>query len=108
MIVITRQDLSNGYQAVQGMHAAINFQHEYPEISKSWFNISNYLAFLSTKDENSLQALLNKFQHKGLKFSAFYEPDINNQLTAIALEPGEISRKITSHLPLALKSQIQK
>jgi hypothetical protein len=104
LIVITRQDLPNGYQAVQGMHAAINFQHEYPEISKIWFNLSNYLAFLSSPDERGLQALLDKFQKKGLKVSAFYEPDIGNQLTAIALEPGEISRKITSHLPLALKN----
>jgi len=33
----------------------------------------------------------------------FFEPDIGNQLTAIALEPSERAGKLTSNLPLALK-----
>jgi len=33
----------------------------------------------------------------------FLEPDIGNQLTAIALEPTDKSYRLTSNLPLALK-----
>jgi hypothetical protein len=33
----------------------------------------------------------------------FREPDINNEITAIAVEPSEKSRKLCSNLPLALK-----
>jgi len=61
------------------------------------------LVFLSVKDEKSLYQYIHKFQNKGLKFTPFYEPDINNQLTAITVEPSEIARKICSKLPLALK-----
>jgi len=34
--------------------------------------------------------------------SLFYEPDID-EYTAVAIEPGEKSRKLTSNLPLMLK-----
>lgn len=40
---------------------------------------------------------------KGIKVVPFYEPDMDNQLTAICLEPCEQSRKITSSFPLMLK-----
>jgi len=85
------------------MHAAIQFQHEHPEIAKYWHSNSNYLALLSTRDENSLKDLLNKFQSKGLNFSVFTEPDIDNQITAVAIEPSVETQRICSNLPLALK-----
>jgi hypothetical protein len=40
---------------------------------------------------------------QGIRFSVFKEPDIDNQITAIALEPGSKSKKICSNLSLALK-----
>ncbi len=73
---------------LQGCHAAIEFQHEHPEIAKEWNINSKYLIFLSVENEIELQKLLRKIQFKELKYSMFFEPDIGNQLTAIALEPG--------------------
>lgn len=35
--------------------------------------------------------------------SLFHEPDLNEELTAIALEPGDTARKLCSNFPLALK-----
>lgn len=100
--MITRRDLSPGYQAVQSAHAAIEFQHEHRDLATQWNKESNYLVFLSVPDEPSLLKLLKKAQMRDLKISTFKEPDIGNQVTAIALEPCERSRKLCSNLPLIL------
>ncbi len=39
----------------------------------------------------------------GIVISKFYEPDLRNELTAIALEPSKEARKVVSSLPLMLK-----
>ena len=38
-----------------------------------------------------------------MRYSSFREPDINNQITALAIEPGDKGRRFCSSLPLALK-----
>lgn len=103
LITITRRDIPAGYQAVQAANAAIDFQHKHPEIAKQWNSISNYLVFLSVASEKDLYKYLDRFTSKGLKFTPFFEPDIDNQLTAVAVEPTEKARKLCSNLPLALK-----
>ena len=109
LIIITRRDLHPGYQAVQSSHAGIDFQHQYPEIAKQWNEQSNYLIILSVENEVQLLKYLRKFKMYDLKTTTFREPDIGNQITAIAVEPSERSKKICSNLPLALKEcQTQK
>ncbi len=108
LYVITRRDLDPGYQAVQGQHAAIDFILEHPEISKHWHKVSNYLGFLSVENECQLFKLLEWAAALDIKFTMFKEPDIDNELTAIALEPGEKTKRLCSHLPLALKETINK
>lgn len=103
LIVITRRDLTPGYQAVQSAHAAIEFQHEHPEIAKQWNTHSKYLVFLSVENEPELNKYLQKIQFYNLKYTTFLEPDIGNQLTAIAVEPSELTQRLTSRLSLALK-----
>ncbi len=94
--------MSAGYQGVQSIHAAIQFAHEHPEVETEWFKNSNYLGFLSVKDEGELIMLAEKALALDIKFSIFREPDIDNQITAIALEPGKKSKKLCSKLKLAL------
>ena len=103
LIVITRRDLSPGYQAVQAAHAAIEFQHEHPNIAKEWNTYSKYLVFLTVENEEALNHYLEKIKFYDLKHTIFTEPDIDNQLTAIAIEPSERTQKLVSRLPLALK-----
>ena len=100
LIIITRRDLSIGIQAVQAGHAAVQFQYEHPELATNWYNNSNYLIFLTTGNEDDLQKLIDKANSSNIQISIFREPDINNQITAIALEPCEQSRKMSSSLPL--------
>ena len=103
MIVVTRRDLSPGYQLVQTAHAVADFSIRFPDITKNWNSISNYMACLSAKDEQDLRALADKLDSRGIPYHAFREPDIDDQVTAIAIAPGEQSRKLTSNYPLALK-----
>ncbi len=103
MYVITRSDLGAGYQAVQSTHAAIQFGVEHAEEHKEWYENSNYLGLLSVANEQELHQLIIKAREQGIKHSIFREPDIDNQITAIALEAGRKSKKLCSSLQLALK-----
>lgn len=88
------------YAAVQAGHAAIDYQHQFPADAKNWHTNSNYLAYLTVKDEEELIDLVTKASLRGIRFSIFREPDINNQITAVAFEPSPASRRLTSSLPL--------
>ncbi len=102
LYVVTRRDLLPEVQAVQSAHAAIDFQHEWPGIANGWHK-HNYLVFVSVEDEEGLAALNRKAMKRGLATTAFYEPDLNGSLTAIALEPGEQSRRLCRGLPLTIR-----
>lgn len=98
--VVTRRDLSIPYQAVQSGHAAIDFQHDFPVEAQEWQTKSNYLAFLTVANEQELINLATKAILMGIKHTVFREPDINNEITAIAFEPSDAARKLTSSCPL--------
>lgn len=102
LYVVVRRDLEDGPQAVQSGHAAVNFVMEHPEIGARWFRESNTLAYLSVPDERSLLNLIRKAKDRGVRLTIFQEPDMDNQTTAIALEPGIDSSRICKNLPLTL------
>ena len=104
--VVTRRDLPISYQAVQSGHAAIDFQHQHPVEAKEWQTQSNYLAFLTVNDEAELIKLISKAILSGIKHTIFREPDIDNQITAVAFEPSDLARKLTSSCPLLGKEVI--
>ena len=104
-VVVTRQDLKPGEQLAQSNHASIQFQHEHPIISKDWLQNSNYIVILAAKDEQDLLRILEKTRNAGLQSSVFTEPDLDNQVTAISIEPSLMPQKICSNLPLALKEK---
>lgn len=95
--------MNPGSQAAQLVHAAYSFQKEYSNIQDVWYNISNYVALLSCENEQSLKDLISKANLKGIKYSAFTEPDLNDSLTSIVLEPCEETSKMCSSLQLAFK-----
>jgi len=102
-VLVTRQDLTPGYQAVQPMHASHLFQATYPRIYRWWYNYHKHIALLAVPNELALLALFEKAEHARLKCVLFKEPDIGNEATAIAIEPHEKAYKMVSSLPLALK-----
>ena len=102
LYVVTRRDLSPGYQAVQGIHAAQQFALEFPTLAEEWREQSNYLGFLSVKHEGALKLLAWKAMRKGLAVAVFCEPDRHWEVTAIAIQAGSVSKKLCEKLPLAL------
>jgi peptidyl-tRNA hydrolase len=103
LYVVTRQDITQGYQGVQSQHAAIQFVFEHPERGTEWFKNSNYLAWLSVDNEVELMRLIAEASDRGLRWSAFREPDVGGQITAIAIEPHPKTAELCKRLPLALK-----
>jgi hypothetical protein len=102
LYILTRNDLGNvykkddnetlfdpSYQAVQGAHAVAQFMMDYPD--NEWKN--GYLIFLAVEDEGELYEWLGELNYqngmkssdKKMPISIFKEPDLDNQLTAIAV-----------------------
>ena len=100
LYVLTRNDLGLAYQAVQGAHAVAQFVLDYP--NSEWNN--GYLIFMAEKDEDELKEWRGHLQfdndevyddRKKVFFSLYYEPDLDNQLTAIAVYTnGRMFRKL--------------
>lgn len=80
------------------------FAYDHPEDYKRWFNASNTVVILAAKDGPHLLNISIKLEQNGLKHSRFYEPDINNAMTSIAIVPSPFVKKYCSGLPLAGKS----
>ena len=106
LVIVTRKDLSAGYQLVQSAHSLAEFAHQYSDQFNDWKRDSNYLISLSTDNEEKLQRLFYKLQDNGADVVAFTEPDIDNQLTAICYYGTPEMRKITQNLDLALQSEV--
>jgi hypothetical protein len=98
LYVVTRRDLSPGYQLVQSCHAI----REFDRLHHGYQGVAN-LACLSATDENELKRLIVYLESNQIKYAIFREPDVDDQITAIAFEPGDKSYRLVSSLPLALK-----
>ena len=103
--MITRSDISEGYQVVQSAHAIAEFAYEHPETFLKWKKDTNSIICLSVKDEEYLLKLYEKFSNK-TPSSSFYEPDVD-AFTAICVYGTSEIRKSLSHLPLVLNKKIK-
>lgn len=90
LYVIVRNDISLAYQGVQGGHALAAWLLNNP--NQTWNN--DFLIYLQT---DNLYKLMFKLDLKKIKYSKFIEPDMDNQVTAIALQTKD---KIVSKLKL--------
>jgi hypothetical protein len=85
------------------VHGAFTFAQTHPHLTKEWLHISNYICILEIDNEVELVKLWEKSKQENIPGACFIEPDFDNSLTAIALGPGTESKKLCSHLKLALK-----
>ena len=106
VFLVTRADIPDADQAVQAAHALQEFNIHCTEAARAWHATSNTLAFLTVANERALGVLLEKALVRGLPAAAFYEPDMDNEMTAIALGPA--AKGLCSGLPLALSGPTPK
>ena len=104
LVVITRSDLTPGYQAQQSTHSVADFAHEFPQQFKEWKTTSNSIICLQVNNEKELNDLYLKLS-KLTSVTKFYEPDLNDELTSICLYADKDVRKKVSYLPLLGKKQ---
>lgn len=106
LYVVVRNDLAPGIQISQSIHAKDEFTMDYPEIQHKWAKNSNTIIILSGTS-NDLYSVLGKALSRGVKVSTFEEPQLNNEMTALALEPSSTTVEIVKGLPLALREFIK-
>lgn len=82
MFVIVRKDLSISQRAVQAGHALAAYLMCGP--SSRWQN--GTLIYLGVKGLKQLENLKHKFELVGIPYVAFREPDLHNEITAIATD----------------------
>lgn len=88
MYVLVRSDLTNIQQAVQAGHAIAEYLLAY---KTSWDN--GTLIYLQVGNETALRRWANKLDLRGVAWKGFVEPDMDNELTALAsVGDGKIFR----------------
>lgn len=101
LYLVTRRDLPPGPQAVQSCHAMAAFAIEHREDFEAWYRGSNTLALVSVENERELESLADTANLRGISASDVREPDLEDQLTALALGPE--GRKICRGLTPTLR-----
>lgn len=81
--VLVRKDLTPAQRAVQSCHAAIEATRQFISPNQK----HPHLVVCRVRDEQALQREASRIELSGIRFAPFYEPDRNNELTAIATEP---------------------
>jgi hypothetical protein len=90
MYVLTRRDLSIPQQAVQAGHAVAELILRGPPLG--W---DGTLIYLGVENEEMLSIWCSKLDVRQKSYIKFREPDIGNQLTAIAcLDDGKIFSRL--------------
>ena len=98
LYVIVRRDLKPGMKIAQSCHAMAAFAEEHPSVTSLWHEGGNNLICLEC-DANELALMAEQSIQRGALVSLFREPDLGNELTAIAIS-GE-AKSMLRRLPLA-------
>ena len=90
---------------MQAAHAALDFAVAYPKLTFGWHSSSNTLALLAACDELELCWLLASAKVAGITAVPFREPDLDDGLTAVAVEPA--GWRLCRKYPLALREGVK-
>ena len=83
MYVLVRRDLTAAQQVVQACHAAIESARHF----LSPHSEHPFLVVCGVRDGPALVRCLDRLEAAGIRFRAFHEPHLDDQLTAVATEP---------------------
>lgn len=95
MYVLVRKDLDDMYAGVQGGHALAEYSKVGDcDLYDEWNN--GTLIYLGVPNEIALMNWKDKLNRKKKKVVAFYEPDLDDELTAIAcIDTGEVFKRLS-------------
>lgn len=85
MYVFVRRDLRHPQQIVQACHAA--YEAGKLLISDPTHLDELHLVAISVSNESKLRKAAAHLDELGIRYRAFVEPDLNNEMTALATEP---------------------
>ncbi len=80
LYVLTRKDLRKSSPAVQAGHAVAEFLLKNPDTK--WDN--GTLIYLGVRNLHELRKWSHRLDNEDIKWVGFKEPDINNEMTALA------------------------
>ena len=95
MYIIVLKSLSSGLKAAQACHALHLFTLSFPDITRAW-EVDNNIVVLEHDDLLTTAEMLEGLGHSLVRF---HEPDLDDALTAICVEPA--AKKQLSGLKLA-------
>jgi len=99
--VVVRDDLDPGDQLAQAVHAAFAYGNTDPQGVDAWIHGENNVVVLAVPSEQELARLAAKIHaDMGALHVEIREPDLADELTAIAVEQS--AERLLSSLPLAL------
>lgn len=93
---------------MQSSHALTEFIFNFPQIAAQWYKKSNYLCLLAVDNELQLEKLALDADISNVPYIVFKEPDLDYKITAIALCPGENTKRLVKNIKLALKDYHEK
>ena len=103
LYIVCRRDIGPGRMLAQTCHALSEFESKYKTEYNVWYRESNYIICLEVDDEETLKLLMGEAKKLEIKTASFYEPDLDEELTAVTFEPGALSKRLLRKLPLALR-----
>jgi peptidyl-tRNA hydrolase len=103
LYIIVRNDLRPGQQMAQSLHAAFHFYHDHSQIAKNWIEASDFICSLQVPNEDELYYLIRRAELDEIPITIYRESDLDDTITAIALAPGERTRRLCMGLKLAMR-----
>ena len=105
--IAVRADLPPGLQLAQSVHAMAEFWDDHPSFARSWRRRSNFLVVVSVPNEEALLALATEATlGKSLCTTLVCEPDLGDEHTALAIQPGAEAAALCASFPLALRNAV--
>ena len=106
LYIVTHKALTTGQQIAQVAHATAAFAQHRPDAFTNWYKNSQFIIVLAVPSLHELEKLSAKLTNSQIDTVVFREPDMDDQLTAFAVNPMDyaVASRMLSNIPLAGKT----